>query len=143
MNDLPLHRRDALRLATALAASGLAPLHAMAQVWPSKAIRFVVPFVPGGSSEIVARAAAAEMTRLLGQSVFVDNKRGAGNVAMAEVARSDDQHTVILGHIGTLAVNPFSSTSFPMTRTEISGRSRCWPRCRACISSTPKCRRRI
>jgi len=76
--------------------------------WPVKPVRFVVPFAPGGSSEVVARATAVELTRLLGQSVLVDNRPGGGgNIAMAEVARADDQHTVILGHIGTLAVNPF------------------------------------
>ena len=84
------------------------------QAWPSKAIRFVVPFAPGGSSEIVARATAVEMGRLLGQSVYVDNKPGgAGNVAMAEVARAEDQHTLILGHIGTLAVNPYIFDKLP------------------------------
>jgi len=84
------------------------------QVWPSKPIRFVVPFAPGGSSEIVARATAVEMGRLLGQSVYVDNKPGgAGNVAMAEVARAEDQHTLILGHIGTLAVNPYIFDKLP------------------------------
>ncbi len=82
--------------------------------WPTKAIRFVVPFAPGGSSEIVARAAAAELGRGLGQSVFVDNKPGAaGNIAMQEVARADDQHTLILGHIGTLAVNPYIFDKLP------------------------------
>ena len=69
---------------------------------------------PAVSSEIVARSTAAELGKLLGQSVFVDNKPGgAGNVAMAEVARADDQHTLILGHIGTLAVNPFIFDKLP------------------------------
>jgi tripartite-type tricarboxylate transporter receptor subunit TctC len=77
-------------------------------------VRFVVPFAPGGSSEIVARAAAGELSKTLGQSVFVENKPGAsGNIAMAEVARADDQHTVILGHIGTLAVNPYMFDKLP------------------------------
>jgi tripartite-type tricarboxylate transporter receptor subunit TctC len=85
-----------------------------ADAWPTKPIRLVVPFAPGGSSEIVARATAVELTRLLGQNVYVDNKPGgAGNVAMAEVARADDQHTVVLGHIGTLAVNPFIFDRLP------------------------------
>ncbi|CAN5448677.1 tripartite tricarboxylate transporter substrate binding protein [soil metagenome] len=100
----------------ATAGAGLAlPAAVRAQAaWPSKAIRFVVPFAPGGSSEIVARSAAVEMGKLLGQSVFVDNKPGgAGNVAMAEVARADDQHTLILGHIGTLAVNPYIFDKLP------------------------------
>ena len=82
--------------------------------WPSRPIRFVVPFAPGGSSEIVARTTAVELARGLGQSVYVDNKPGAaGNVAMAEVAASSDQHTVILGHIGTLAVNPYIFDKLP------------------------------
>jgi tripartite-type tricarboxylate transporter receptor subunit TctC len=110
-----LTRRDTLRLGLAAAATGLLPLAARAQAaWPGKAVRFVVPFAPGGSSEIVARASAAELAKILGQSVYVDNKPGAaGNVAMAEVARADDGHTVILGHIGTLAVNPFIFDKLP------------------------------
>jgi len=95
--------------------SSMLPLAARAQAaWPSKAVRLVVPFAPGGSSEIVARATAVELGKLLGQSVYVDNKPGgAGNVAMGEVARADDQHTLILGHIGTLAVNPFIFDKLP------------------------------
>ncbi|TDP71553.1 tripartite-type tricarboxylate transporter receptor subunit TctC [Roseateles toxinivorans] len=109
-------RRQALAGAAGIGLAGMAPLRAVAQgaVWPAKAIRFVVPFAPGGSSEIVARATAVEMAKILGQSVYVDNKPGAaGNVAMGEVARADDQHTVILGHIGTLAVNPFIFDKLP------------------------------
>ena len=111
---LNLSRREALRLGT-LAAAACLPLAARAQAtWPSKSIRFVVPFAPGGSSEIVARATAGEMAKFLGQSVYVENKPGgAGNVAMGEVARADDQHTVILGHIGTLAVNPYIFDKLP------------------------------
>ncbi len=107
------NRRQVIGLASATAAASLFPVRAEA-LWPNKAIRFVVPFAPGGSSEIVARATAAELAKLLGQSVFVDNKPGgAGNVAMGEVARADDQHTLILGHIGTLAVNPFIFDKLP------------------------------
>lgn len=107
-------RRLLLQQALGLSALGLVPGIARGQAWPSKAVRFVVPFAPGGSSEIVARSTAVEMARLLGQSVFVDNKPGgAGNVAMGEVARADDQHTLILGHIGTLAVNPYIFDKLP------------------------------
>jgi len=100
-------RRTAL--GTLLAgASGLHALPALAETWPSKPLRLVVPFAPGGSSEIVARAVAGEMAKTIGQNVYVDNKPGgAGNIAMQEVAASSDEHTLILGHIGTLAVNPF------------------------------------
>ena len=91
------------------------PLFAHAQpAWPSKPLRLVVPFAPGGSSEIVARAVAGEMAKTIGQNVFVDNKPGAaGNIAMQEVANSTDEHTLILGHIGTLAVNPYIFAKLP------------------------------
>ena len=108
-------RRHLLGASGALALGGLLPTGASSQAaWPSKSVRFVVPFAPGGSSEIVARSTAAELGKTLGQSVYVDNKPGAaGNIAMGEVARSDDQHTLILGHIGTLAVNPFIFDKLP------------------------------
>lgn len=94
-------------LASSVASSLALPAFAQA-TWPTKPLRLVVPFAPGGSSEIVARAVAGEMAKTIGQNVFVDNKPGgAGNIAMQEVAHSDDGHTFILGHIGTLAVNPF------------------------------------
>jgi tripartite-type tricarboxylate transporter receptor subunit TctC len=115
MKPRVLDRRAAVRWGTCAAALGLLPFAVRAQsAWPNKAIRLVVPFAPGGSSEIVARATAAELGKLLGQSVYVENKPGAaGNVAMGEVARADDQHTIILGHIGTLAVNPFIFDKLP------------------------------
>ena len=109
-------RRHLLGAGGAWALGGLLlPATASAQAaWPSKSVRFVVPFAPGGSSEIVARSTAAELSKTLGQSVFVDNKPGAaGNIAMQEVARADDQHTLILGHIGTLAVNPYIFDKLP------------------------------
>lgn len=104
-----------LTRAPAAGTTALLPTLLRAQAaWPSKSVRFVVPFAPGGSSEIVARATAFELSKTLGQSVYVDNKPGgAGNVAMGEVARADDQHTLILGHIGTLAVNPYIFDKLP------------------------------
>ncbi len=105
-------RRDLLAVLTgALAIPGVRAQSA----WPSKTIRFVVPFAPGGTSEIVARSVATELTRQLGQSVFVENKPGgAGVVAMSDVAKAaPDGHTLILGHVGTLAVNPFMLNHSP------------------------------
>ncbi len=98
--------------ATALSASPLI-VHAQA-AWPSKPLRLVVPFAPGGSSEIVARAVAGEISKTIGQNMFVENKPGAaGNIAMQEVAASSDDHTLVLGHIGTLAVNPYIFDKLP------------------------------
>ena len=107
-HPLTLDRRRLLQLGAGAAAGLATPLLHAQSAWPSKAIRFVVPFAPGGSSEIIARATAVELGKILGQSVYVDNRPGAaGNIAMQEVARAEDQSTVILGHIGTLAVNPY------------------------------------
>jgi tripartite-type tricarboxylate transporter receptor subunit TctC len=114
-----LARRTLLQTGAALAATALAPTLRAQTAWPSKPLRLVVPFATGGSSEIVARAAGAEMAKTLGQNVFIDNKPGAaGNIAMQEVANSTDEHTLILGHIGTLAVNPyiFSKLSYDPNR---------------------------
>jgi tripartite-type tricarboxylate transporter receptor subunit TctC len=86
-----------------------------AQAWPSKPLRLVVPFAPGGSSTIVARLAADGMSRGLGQQVIVENKPGGGgNIAMLEVAKAEpDGYTMIIGHIGTLAVNPYMYDKLP------------------------------
>ena len=114
MNHLKLNRRNLVKAGAATAATlCLPPSHAQA-AWPSKPLRLVVPFAPGGSSEIVARAVASEIAKSMGQSMFVDNKPGAaGNIAMQEVANSTDDHTLILGHIGTLAVNPYIFPKLP------------------------------
>jgi tripartite-type tricarboxylate transporter receptor subunit TctC len=86
-----------------------------AQTFPVKPIRLVVPFAPGGSSSIVARAVALEMEKGLGQPIIIDNKGGGGgNVAMQEVARADpDGYTLIIGHVGSLAMNPFMYDKLP------------------------------
>jgi tripartite-type tricarboxylate transporter receptor subunit TctC len=86
-----------------------------AQSYPAKPVRLVVPFASGGSSEIVARSVAQKLSENLGQQFIVENKPGgAGNIAMQEVARAEpDGYTLILGHIGTLAVNPFMFKSLP------------------------------
>ncbi len=86
-----------------------------AQTFPTKPIRLVVPFAPGGSSEIIARSVAAEMSKSLGQTVFVENKPGgAGTIAMLDVkASAADGYTMILGHVGVLAVNPYAMAKHP------------------------------
>ena len=88
---------------------------AQADAWPSKPISLVVPFAPGGTSEIVARSVAAELTKQVGVSVYVDNKPGgAGVTAMTEVSKAaPDGYTLILTHVGTLAVNPYMLKNQP------------------------------
>lgn len=81
---------------------------AQAQHYPSKVVRLVVPFAPGGSSEIIARTLAHRLSENLGQQFIVENKPGGGgNIAMQEVARAEpDGYTLMLGHVGSLAMNP-------------------------------------
>jgi len=83
--------------------------------YPAKPIRLLVPFAPGGSSSIVARAFSAEMSKGLGQQFVVENKPGgAGNIAMEETARAEpDGYTLIIGHVGSLAMNPFMFEKLP------------------------------
>jgi tripartite-type tricarboxylate transporter receptor subunit TctC len=103
---MTVHRRTLLAGAITLPLPTLTFAQA---AWPRQSVRFVVPFAPGGTSEIVARTVANELTKQLGQTVFVDNKGGgAGLPAMQEVAKATpDGHTIILGHVGSLAVNPY------------------------------------
>jgi tripartite-type tricarboxylate transporter receptor subunit TctC len=104
-------RRHALRALArgALAAGGvfLATVRAAAP-WPSRALRLVVPFPPGGSTDILGREIAHQLQDALGQPIVVENKPGAGgSIGSTEAARAaGDGYTLLMGHIGTLAVNP-------------------------------------
>lgn len=91
-------RRKLVIAAGAGALMGQMPGQAIAQAYPSKPIRFIMPYPPGGSSEILARPIAHELTKSLGQSVFVDFKPGGGSTIGADtVAKSPpDGHTVVM-----------------------------------------------
>jgi len=83
--------------------------------YPTKPIRLVVPFTPGGSTDILARAIGMELTKAWGQAVIVDNVPGAGGSLGADkVAKAlPDGYTLLMGHIGTLAVNPSLYPALP------------------------------
>ena len=76
--------------------------------WPAKPVRIVVPFTAAGTTDILARALAPELQRVLGQPFVVDNKPGAGgNLGAAEVAKAPaDGYTLLMGTVGTHAINP-------------------------------------
>jgi tripartite-type tricarboxylate transporter receptor subunit TctC len=80
---------------------------AAAQGFPSKPIRVVIPFVAGGSSDIVGRAIASKFQELLGQPGVVENRPGANGAIAAEfVAKSEpDGHTILVGSIGVFSIN--------------------------------------
>ena len=80
----------------------------MASVYPNKPIKLIVPFTPGGSSDILGRAIGQELSKAFGQAVVVENVPGAGgSLGATKAAKSaPDGYTLFMGHIGTLAVNP-------------------------------------
>jgi tripartite-type tricarboxylate transporter receptor subunit TctC len=85
----------------------LAAAAAGAQPWPSKPIRIVVPYPPGGSSDIIARAISQPLSEALKQTVIVENKPGAnGNTGTDFVAKSNDGHTLLLCDVGALSISP-------------------------------------
>ena len=95
-----------VRLALALLLSALMTMNAHAD-WPNKIVRFVVPTPAGSSVDIVARVVAEKLGPMLGQTVIVDNKPGAGGaIGVAAVVNAHDGHTFLLGYNGPLTVAP-------------------------------------
>ncbi|MBX9904350.1 MAG: tripartite tricarboxylate transporter substrate binding protein [Burkholderiales bacterium] len=81
---------------------------AMAQNYPSRPVRFVVPYAPGGSTDTLARAMGSKLSELLGQQVVVDNRPGAnGDIGMTIVAKAPpDGYSIVLGYIANLGIGP-------------------------------------
>ena len=103
-----MNRQRRLFGRAALTLALIAPALAAAQAaWPSKAVRIVVPFAAGGTTDILARALAPELQKAFGQPFVVDNKPGAGgNTGAADVAKSpNDGHHLLMGTVGTHAIN--------------------------------------
>ena len=98
--------RRSLLLAAAATAAPM--LRAQSNGWPSKSLRIIVPYPPGGSSDIIARAISTPLAEALGQSVIVENRAGAnGNLGADQVAKSQpDGYTMLLCDTGALAISP-------------------------------------
>jgi tripartite-type tricarboxylate transporter receptor subunit TctC len=89
---------------------------AHADDYPSRAVRMVVPFAPGGASDIVGRIIQPRMSQELGQQIVIDNRAGAsGNIGVEVAARANpDGYTFLLGNVGTMAINPSIFPKFPV-----------------------------
>src|SRR3954464_4949070 len=104
-----LPRRQLLAAASALALGALAPSGAMAQSgYPNKPIRLVIPFSPGGVTDVAGRTVADFMSKRLGQQVVPDNRPGAsGNIGSQQVATAEpDGYTLLVVLDGTFVINP-------------------------------------
>ena len=108
--------RRRLVLATALLAAGAAlPAAAQQAAWPTKPVRMVVPFAPGGTTDILARAMAVELTKAFGQPFVVDNRAGAGGNIGADIVSkaAPDGYTILMGTVGTHAINKWLYEKMP------------------------------
>ena len=105
----------ALRSLIAVALSCASFLTLAQQAFPTKPIRLIVGFAPGGGTDIVARAIAPKMSEILGQSVIVENKSGAaGTIAADQIAKANpDGYTLLVGHSNSNAIAPFVLSSVP------------------------------
>jgi tripartite-type tricarboxylate transporter receptor subunit TctC len=108
-----MKRRQSLQLVAAAAAAVLlAPALAQAQGYPSKTVRLIVPFAPGGTTDLIARIVAPEMGKALGQQVVVENKAGGGGSigALEMIKATPDGHVLGMATVSTTAANPAINT---------------------------------
>ena len=109
------NRRRALAAIAYTAGLGSMPWNAAAQSYPTRPVRVVVPFAPGGATDILARLISAELTIALGQAFAVDNvSGGGGNIGSNQVAKAAaDGHTLLFGAAGNLTINPGLFANMP------------------------------
>ena len=94
---------------------------ALAQTYPTKSIRFIVPYPPGGNTDIVARLYAQKMSERLGQPVVIDNRGGAaGSLGMGLAAKApNDGYTIVIGDLGSMVIAPLANPAVGYTYKDL------------------------
>ncbi len=106
----------------AMGALGGLGLSAQAASWPTQPVRIVVPFAPGGTSDVIARLMSKPLSDALGVPVLIENRTGAaGNIGAAYVANATDNHTVLLSDLGSLAISPLVTKDLPFKPSDLQG----------------------
>jgi tripartite-type tricarboxylate transporter receptor subunit TctC len=106
------------------AAVALAPYvtSGLAAAWPDKVLKIIVPFPPGGTSDVIARLIAQPLSAMLGTNVIVENKAGAnGALGAAAVAQATDEHTMLLSDMSSLAINAVMDKQLPYKPAQLAG----------------------
>ncbi len=116
-----LNRRQVLRTAAAASLAGIG-ISVRAQAWPNQALKIIVPFPPGGTSDVIARVMQNPLSELLKTTVVVENRTGAsGMVGAGAVAGSTDAHTLLLSDMSAVATAPILNKDLPFKPADLQG----------------------
>jgi len=107
---------------TTAGSAALLSLPALAAAWPNQPLKIIVPFPPGGTSDVIARLITKPLGDALGATVVVENKTGAnGAIGAAAVAQSTDEHTMLLSDMSSLAINAVIAKELPYKPEQLAG----------------------
>src|SRR5436190_18883270 len=108
------------RVAVTLALLAVAVLPAQAQNWPTRVVKFIVPFGPGAGADIGARLFAEKLQAKWGQPVVIENKPGSdGIIAIQAFLGANDDHVLMFGPSGGFVVHPFMYTKLPYNQADL------------------------
>jgi len=107
-NAIARGRSTVLSLAVATSVLASAPIAGAEEAYPSRPIRLIIPFPPGGPTDFMGRLISQTLSNELGQQVYVDNRPGAGSTLAGKIAANaePDGYTLLLGSAATLAIGP-------------------------------------
>jgi tripartite-type tricarboxylate transporter receptor subunit TctC len=115
------NRRTLIHAGAALATVGVG-FPALSATWPNRPLRIIVPFAPGGSSDVIARLIAKPLGDALGTNVVIENKTGAnGIIGAAATAQATDEHTMLLSDMSSLVISPLVTKDMPYKPEELRG----------------------